>query len=392
MISVQALTKSFQSKNPVLAVDNFSIEVEPGELVVLLGPSGCGKTTLLRCLAGLEKADEGRILFGDRPVFDSTRGVDLSPDKRDIGMVFQSYALWPNKTVYKNIAFPLRARKARRADADAVVETARLVDCEPLLDRYPGQLSGGQQQRVALARGIVSHPAVVLFDEPLSNLDALLRVQVRNELHALHRSVGFTGVYVTHDQVEALALGDRLVVMRSGQIEQVGTPQEIYAAPATDYCAHFMGFTNRLLLRRSAAAWTMKAGGIGRFDYLSCNLTDDVISVRFRPEHAKLAPVGSQERHAISLRGTISDIAFAGEHFEINVDVSAGIVTVRCPAPTGAQWSVADSVEINVAADDYRIYPAPPDMSFNASDPITNESFTYATPSAPTIEEKVKSQ
>ena len=191
---------------------------------MLLGPSGCGKTTTLRCLAGLETPGQGRIVFGDTTVFDAGKRVNLSPDKRRIGMVFQSYALWPHMTVRKNLAYPLKARKLREGLKWGWVEqTAELVDCASLLDRYPAQLSGGQQQRVALARGLVARPELVLFDEPLSNLDARLRDQVRAQIHELHGRLGFTAVFVTHDQSEALALGDRLAIMKHGKIEQYDT-------------------------------------------------------------------------------------------------------------------------------------------------------------------------
>jgi iron(III) transport system ATP-binding protein len=183
-VRIEGLTKRFAGKPPAVAVDDLSLEIASGEFVVLLGPSGCGKTTTLRCLAGLETPDEGRISLGEKTVLDSRSKTNLPPNKRNIGMVFQSYALWPHMTVRKNIGYPLRARRVERARARQwIEETAQLVDCGGLLDRYPGQLSGGQQQRVALARGLVARPDLVLFDEPLSNLDARLRDQVRAPLH-----------------------------------------------------------------------------------------------------------------------------------------------------------------------------------------------------------------
>src|SRR5512133_739050 len=195
-------------------------------------------TTTLRCIAGLETADEGAIAFGDRTVFDASRSVNVPPNKRNIGMVFQSYALWPHMTVRKNVGYPLRAKKIKgKQAAEWVEEVARLVDTSTLLDRYPAQLSGGQQQRVALSRGLVARPALVLFDEPLSNLDARLRGLVRTEIHELHARLGFTAVYVTHDQVEALALGDRLAIMRAGALEQLASPSQMFEDPATEYVA-----------------------------------------------------------------------------------------------------------------------------------------------------------
>ena len=192
----------------MVAIDNLDLEIEPGEFLVLLGPSGCGKTTTLRCIAGLETGEEGSIEIGDGAVFDASRGINVPPNKRNLGMVFQSYALWPHMTVRKNIAYPLRTRGIKGDKANQwIEEVAALVDTSALLDRYPSQLSGGQQQRVALSRGLVARPEIVLFDEPLSNLDARLRDLVRTEIHELHARIGFTAVYVTHDQVEALALG-----------------------------------------------------------------------------------------------------------------------------------------------------------------------------------------
>src|SRR4051794_6776383 len=255
-VRIRSLTKRFGGKSPTTAIDNLDLEIEEGEFLVLLGPSGCGKTTTLRCIAGLETADEGAISFADRAVFDAARRVNVPPNKRNIGMVFQSYALWPHMTVRKNIGYPLRTRRMKRERANEwIEEVAALVDPTPLLDRYPAQLSGGQQQRIALARGLVARPDLVLFDEPLSNLDARLRDQVRTEIHELHGRLGFTAVYVTHDQVEALALGDRLAIMRQGALEQLATPDEVFEEPATEYVAAFIGMANRLGFERHDGSW-----------------------------------------------------------------------------------------------------------------------------------------
>jgi iron(III) transport system ATP-binding protein len=256
-VSIRGLSKRFAGKPPTIAIDDLDVEIEAGEFLVLLGPSGCGKTTTLRCLAGLETADAGSIAFGGQAVFDAARHINLPPNKRDIGMVFQSYALWPHMTVRKNVAYPLRARKIKGKEAtERVNEVARLVDTTNLLDRYPAQLSGGQQQRVALSRGLVARPELVLFDEPLSNLDARLRELVRTEIYELHARLKFTAVYVTHDQVEALALGDRLAIMRSGALEQLGRPDEIFEEPATEYVADFIGMSNRLVFERLEGGWS----------------------------------------------------------------------------------------------------------------------------------------
>ncbi|MFD2357610.1 ABC transporter ATP-binding protein [Nonomuraea ferruginea] len=294
MFGIENLTKTFGSgAGRFTAIDGLNLDIQEGELVVLLGQSGCGKTTALRCVAGLESADEGVIRFGDTVVFDSGRGVDVAPEKRELGMVFQSYALWPHRTVRQNISYPLKVRKLTKAlkEEKWVEQAADLVDCGPLLDRYPHQLSGGQQQRVALARGLVSRPRLVLMDEPLSNLDALLRVRVRNELHELHQRLGFAGLYVTHDQSEAMALGDRVAVMNKGRIEQIGTPQDVFERPETSYVANFVGITNVLDLVREDGRWRLKAAPDEPVELAS--LPEELgagCQVRFRQSDAVIVP------------------------------------------------------------------------------------------------------
>ena len=220
----------------VRAVEEVNISISDGEFIALLGPSGCGKTTTLLMIAGIYKPSKGRIYFNDVDV------TDVPPKDRNIGMVFQSYALYPHMTVYENIAFPLKIKKVSRTEIDRrVKEIAKLLKIENMLSRKPGQLSGGQQQRVALARALVKHPDVLLLDEPLSNLDALLRVYMRAELKRLQRELNITTIYVTHDQVEALSMAHRIVVMNEGKVQQVGTPDEIYGNPANTFVASFIG-------------------------------------------------------------------------------------------------------------------------------------------------------
>ncbi len=232
-IRLEKLRKRF---GRVVAVRDVSLEVADGEFVVLLGPSGCGKTTVLRTVAGLETPDHGRVWIGGRDV------TGLPPGRRDIGMVFQSYALFPHMRVFDNVAFGLRMRRVPEAEQRRRVhEVAELLRIADLLDRYPAQLSGGQRQRVAVARALVVRPQVLLMDEPLSNLDAVLRLHMRAELKRLHREVGSTTVYVTHDQVEAMSLGDRVAVLREGQVVQCGTPAEIYEHPADRFVGSFLG-------------------------------------------------------------------------------------------------------------------------------------------------------
>ncbi len=234
---ISGAQKSF---GPIQVLDDVSLDVKAGEFVVIVGPSGCGKSTLLRAIAGLEDLDGGSISIGNRQV------DTLAPARRGIAMVFQSYALYPHLTVYENMAFALRVANASANEISAAVtHAARILGIEPLLDRKPKALSGGQRQRVAIGRAIVRAPDVFLFDEPLSNLDAGLRVRMRYEFAALHRMLATTTLYVTHDQVEAMTLADRIVVMRAGRIEQVGTPRELYDRPANMFVAQFLG-SNRM--------------------------------------------------------------------------------------------------------------------------------------------------
>jgi ABC-type sugar transport system ATPase subunit len=229
-----------------IAVDGIDLDVAPGECLVLLGPSGCGKTTLLRLVAGLERLDSGAISIGDRPVH------DLAPSDRDVAMVFQNYALYPHFTVFDNIAFPLRTRGIERPEIDRRVrEAAARVGLPDLLTRRPAQLSGGQQQRVALARAIVRNPTVYLMDEPLSNLDAQLRLQTRTELKRLQQELGTTMIYVTHDQAEAMTLGSRIAVMQRGAIVQIGRPLELYRHPINTFVATFLGSPPMNLIQES---------------------------------------------------------------------------------------------------------------------------------------------
>ncbi|MFP4644208.1 MAG: ABC transporter ATP-binding protein [Spirochaetales bacterium] len=238
-ITLDSISKAFHTVEPL---SNVSLEIKEGEFMVLLGPSGCGKTTLLRCIAGLESPDSGRIEIGRRTVFSRTDGIELSPRERQIGMVFQNYALYPHMSVYENVAFGLRMRKAGKNEIKRRVEQAlRLVDLVGFEKRSPKQLSGGQRQRVAVARTLATEPRELLFDEPLSNLDPKLRVSLRAELRALHKKIHATSLYVTHDQTEAMILGDRIAVLQDGVITQVDTPRNVYDHPATVQVAEFTG-------------------------------------------------------------------------------------------------------------------------------------------------------
>ncbi len=252
-VDVSNLTKRFGAAK---AVDDVSFSVAEGEFVALLGPSGSGKTTVLRMLAGLERPDEGRISVHGRAVFGERR--EIPAEERDIGMVFQDYALWPHMTVAQNIAFGLRLRRFTRRDRDArVAEALSLVHLDGLDARFPDQLSGGQQQRVAIARALATRPRLLLLDEPLSNLDAALREEMRVELVRLLKAQGITAIYVTHDRIEALAMADQIVVMRDGRVAQIGAPEELYARPSTLFIAGFLGAANFV-------AGTVETGPDGR--------------------------------------------------------------------------------------------------------------------------------
>ena len=265
---VEGLVKRFATGKP--AVDGVDFEVPAGEIVVLLGPSGCGKTTTLRCVAGLEHPTGGRISIGERVVSEPERGLLVSPRERDIGMVFQSYAVWPHMTVRQNVAYPLKHRRSGGGDVKSKVdETLALVGLDAYAERPVTALSGGQMQRVALARSLVYRPQLLLLDEPLSNLDAKLRIRLRDELRRILKQTGMTGLYVTHDQSEAVVLGDRIGVMRDGKLLQMAPPGEIYNRPADPFVANFTGAANVLrgkVLARSGDRATIDLGAAGRID------------------------------------------------------------------------------------------------------------------------------
>ncbi len=246
MISVSGLTKTFETKSEtVAAIRDVTFEVQTGEIVTLLGPSGCGKTTTLRCVAGLERPGGGRIEIAGSPVVDAARNVFVPPNRRNLGMVFQSYAIWPHMNVIENVAYALEGRRlakaAMRARAMQALETVRMA---AFADRAAPRLSGGQQQRVAIARALVGEPRALLFDEPLSNLDASLRLEMRKELRRLQQQIGLTSIYVTHDQSEALAISDWIILMKDGAIVERGRPMEIYRRPRHVFTAQFLGTTN----------------------------------------------------------------------------------------------------------------------------------------------------
>ncbi|MFW6211586.1 MAG: ABC transporter ATP-binding protein [Spirochaetota bacterium] len=308
-IEVRNLHKTYAVDRPgnsgVRALHGVSLLVNPGELFVLLGPSGCGKSTLLRSVAGLEQPEQGEILMGRRTVLHADSGVSVPPREREVGMVFQNFALYPHMTVAKNVAFGLKTRKIAQEEADRRLRDAlRLVEMEEFAGRSPAQLSGGQRQRVALARAVAVHPKVLLFDEPLSNLDPLLRTMLRTELRTLIRRIGITTLFVTHDQEEAMIMGDRLAVMRDGTIEQVGTPEEVYRHPETLFVAGFTGrpVTNLIegVVERHESGWILvpiesRAETLRLPESLAEYRRQRVV-VHVRPENATLRPLTDEGR------------------------------------------------------------------------------------------------
>jgi iron(III) transport system ATP-binding protein len=310
-IVVRDLVKRYGDKT---IIDKIGFEIAEGELVSLLGPSGCGKTTTLRCIAGLETPDDGFISIGGDVVFDAAKGIAVEPYHRDIGMVFQSYAIWPHLTVFENVAFPLRIRRRRAADIEQRVSRAlAMVGLGDFHDRSSQQLSGGQQQRVAVARAIVHEPAVLLFDEPLSNLDAKLRDRTRAEIRKLQRDLHVATVYVTHDQAEALSLSDRILVMNAGIIRQQGTPLEVYGTPLDTFVADVVGPANFLPVTGGALAdgTVLRATGSG----------DGVAMIR--PDRLF---IGGTSDNALS--GTVQQRLYLGGHYEYLVAVGPSLLRV----------------------------------------------------------------
>jgi iron(III) transport system ATP-binding protein len=358
MLSIENLRKIFRpaGQAEVRAVDGVSLSVEPGRLLTMLGPSGCGKTTTLRCLAGLERPDVGRIVIGDTTVFDSEKNIFVPASDRGIGMVFQSYAIWPHMSVFENVAFPLRVARSRRYSSaeikQRVGKALEMVRLGGLEQRASTRLSGGQQQRLALARGLVHEPKVLLLDEPLSNLDAKLREQMRFELKHLQRTLRITTVYVTHDQAEALALSDEIAVFNAGRIVQRGAPQEIYSRPESRFVADFIGSANFV-----AGAVTQEAGadgmaavatahGILRCPFAAPVAAGEKVVITARPEDLVLSyapPAGGLN----ALAGTVSGRIFLGDVIDYTVNV--GETELRVRARPEHAFRVREAVHIGIA-------------------------------------------
>jgi iron(III) transport system ATP-binding protein len=340
-ITVSHLTAGF-GRNIVL--DDVEFDVTDGEFFTLLGPSGCGKTTTLLALAGFLKPTRGVIRCGETTFVDRERKINLPAERRNLGMVFQSYAVWPHMTVAQNVAFPLKVRRtARRAIRGRVAETLELLELGGLEQRYPHELSGGQRQRVALARALVYEPSVLLLDEPFSNLDAKLRERARSWLKELQQRLGLTTVFVTHDQDEALSMSDRIVVMDQGQIQQVGTPEEVYREPANHFVATFLGRCNvmdgvvRATTAESAVEVEIGSGGLRLLVAAADAAPTGSVSVVIRPEAIRLvnprAPdVGNgagSERNVFDV--SITDVSFLGDHYEYRLSASGLTFLAQSP-------------------------------------------------------------
>jgi multiple sugar transport system ATP-binding protein len=346
-VTLAGLVKQYP--NGVRAVDGVDVEIADGEFFALLGPSGCGKTTLLRTLAGLEGATEGTVSIGDRDV------TDLEPGQRDVAMVFQDYALFPHMTVTDNVAYPLRIQKVAKADRDQrATETADGLSLGGLMDRRPAQLSGGQQQRVALARAIACHPQVFLFDEPLSNLDARLRLEARTFLKQLQKSLGVTTVFVTHDQAEALAMADRMAVMEAGRIRQVGTPREVFQRPANTFVANFIGATPMNLLDGQVVGGRVELGGaslpvpegfaVGEGDKVVYGVRPEYVVCG--PDAPLDGPAGGSVTGSVS--GTVTGTVTAVENLGVNVLVTSdvGDQAVRAVVPEADEPALGSTVHL----------------------------------------------
>ncbi|HKA51233.1 MAG TPA: ABC transporter ATP-binding protein [Candidatus Dormibacteraeota bacterium] len=354
VLAVQGLRKSFRTgQHGVAAVDDVSFETWPGELYTLLGPSGCGKTTTLRCIAGLERPDAGRIRIGAKMVTDAGARTFLAPYRRSIGMVFQSYAIWPHMTVFDNVAFPLRVTGVRHAEVRRrVTDVLEVVGLAGLEERLAPQLSGGQQQRTALARALVGRPRLLLLDEPLSNLDARLREAMRNELRSLQRQLGVTAVYVTHDQVEALSLSTRIAVMDRGRIVQEGTPTEVYERPATRYVAGFVGASNfiegELVTRKNGRARVRTRLGELVVTNHATQPTGASVSIAIRPEQVVLRPHDGTRPSAVEnvVVGVVSEAQYLGEAIEYVIEVNG--FRVKCRRPAAPAVATGESVHIEL--------------------------------------------
>ena len=343
MLTVTGLEKSFPTEDgPLRVIAGISFTVADGECYALLGPSGCGKTTALRCIAGLEQPDAGRIEIAGMVVYDSASGIAVPTNQRPIGIVFQSYAIWPHFDVFENVAYPLRVARPKIANAeitDRVMEVLNLVGMRDLARRAGPRLSGGQQQRVALARAIVRHPKLLLLDEPLSNLDARLRDHMRKELADLIARIGVTALFVTHDQAEAFSLAQQVGIMNQGRLVQQGSPREIYSAPANAFIAEFIGGSNILrgkVVRASGVKALVELQKTGQaIEIDTAARSGDIVSVMLRPERIELSSEPVEGGNVLS--GTVVGSSFTGVAVDYTVELASD-VRVRVIASPEIQY------------------------------------------------------
>ena len=360
-LEVRNLVKIF---GKLTAVDNVSFKVEQGEVVTLLGPSGCGKTTTLRMVAGFEKPNAGEVEIAGRIVVATNRRIHMPPEKRDIGMVFQSYAIWPHMTVFENVAFPLSVRRANRQEIKRrVKETLELVGLANFSDRPAILLSGGQQQRVSLARALVYSPSVLLLDEPLSNLDAKLREQMRIEIKRLQQKLGFTVLFVTHDQIEAMSLSTRLALMNRGRIEQIGRPQEVYEHPETPFVEDFLG---RILRFRGKIIEKHQGFDLVEFDGLNnvkVRISEAIdgadlgkrVLVAIRPEDARVERNDSANRDNV-IPCEVENILHLGRELELVLRVGGRVCTLTVPRERGTE--LCRSIALHLPPEHLRVWVA----------------------------------
>ncbi len=344
-VSIRGLHKRY---GDVPAVDGLDLDVKPGELVALLGPSGCGKTTTLRVVAGFLSPDSGEVWVGDRCL--SSPATVIPPERRRMGMIFQSYALWPHMTVAQNVAYGLRFNGVPRTEREGkVTEMLRVVQLAGYEQRYPGELSGGQQQRVAVARALVVEPEILLLDEPLSNLDASLREEMRFEIRRLHETFGITTLYVTHDQSEAMVISDRVAVLDQGRVAQIGTAEELFERPRTRFVAEFIGKTN--LIEGTAERSDTFVRGPLRLRVFDANLTPGPVVLSIRPHQIALGPASVASPSSAGenvLRATVLRASYLGDAVDYQVQLDGGDLVLRVAGPITRRFRPGDAVVLTV--------------------------------------------
>ena len=359
-ISIQNLQLKY---GDFVAIENLNLDIGDGEALVLLGQSGCGKTSTMRCLAGLEEPSSGRIIIDDVVVFDSEKGINLPPNKRNVGMVFQSYAVWPHMTVFQNVAYSLKLQRLSKSETqDRVMEVLTMVGLEKFADRGASLLSGGQMQRVALARSLVMRPSVLMLDEPLSNLDARLRDRLRVELREIQLRLGLTCVYVTHDQHEAFALADRIALLQGGKIVQIGGPREMYETPASASIAHFLGVSNVMDCETVPAAdgsATAKVAGHGLTIHSAqrAATAPQQMKVCMRAEDLQISSRPTTAPNA--WQGKVMVAGFQGNDVRYAVELEGGLeLDALGTIKRGEQHEVGDSVWVSIDPSQVQILPA----------------------------------